>query len=59
MICIEITKKNTKKLMEDKYFEGGKSIDLTKKRKPLPQDKSTKSKPTPTEKENHKKKAPK
>jgi len=26
--------------MEDKYFEGGKQIDLTKKRTPLPADKS-------------------
>ena len=54
------TKKRTKKLMEDKYFEGGKKIDLTKKRKPLPQDKCTKCKkaeqPPPPEKKENKKK---
>lgn len=34
------TKKKSKKIMEDKYFEGGKKIDLTKKRTPLKQDKN-------------------
>ena len=34
------TKTKSKKIMENKYFEGGKNIDLTKKRKPLPQDKN-------------------
>tara|TARA_R110000868_G_scaffold69059_2_gene203732 strand:- start:40 stop:276 length:237 start_codon:yes stop_codon:yes gene_type:complete len=34
------TQKRSKKIMEDKYFEGGKQIDLTKKRTPLPADKS-------------------
>jgi hypothetical protein len=34
------TRKSSKKIMEDKYFEGGKQIDLTKKRTPLPQDKN-------------------
>ena len=34
------TKKKSRKIMESKYFEGGKEIDLTKKRTPLPQDKN-------------------
>ena len=34
------TKKKSRKIMEDKYFEGGKNIDLTKKRTPLSKDKN-------------------
>ena len=38
------TKKKSRKIYEDKYFEGGKHLDLTKKRTPLPQDKNKNAK---------------
>jgi len=38
------TSKKSRKIYEDKYFEGGKHIDLTKKRTPLPQDKNNDAK---------------
>ena len=34
------TKTKSRKIYEDKYFEGGKHLDLTKKRTPLKADKN-------------------
>ena len=39
------TKKKGKKIIENKHFEGGKNIDLTKKpKKQMPQDKNPNAK---------------